>query len=87
MSVKLFALILTLLFVMAGCSGDSVPVADAPPPPPPPTAEVVDDDLSYRNDPLLTEIVAPAYVFDAPDAGEATLGERELADVRLHDFR
>ncbi len=77
MSVKLFALIMTMLFVMAGCSGDSVPVVDAPPPPPP-AAEVIDDDLSYRNNPLLTEEGAPVYIFDSPDPGESTLGERSF---------
>ncbi len=70
MSVKLLASFATVLFVLAGCAGGPVPVADAPPVP------VADDDLSYRNEPLLTEIGTPAYAFDAPDPGDSELGER-----------
>ena len=70
MSVKLLASFVTLFVVLAGCAGGPAPVAEAPP------APVTDDDLSYRNEPLLTEIGTPAYAFDAPDPGDSELGER-----------
>ena len=74
MSVRLFArllaMALTLLFVLAGCSGDQVVVNDAP------AVGVSGDELSYRNEPLLTEVGAPQTVFDAPDPGDSELAER-----------
>ncbi len=78
MSSKLLATVMTLTFVLAGCSGDSAPPVQDAPPPPAKAVEVIDDDLSYRNEPLLTEIGAPAYVFDSPEPGEADLGERSF---------
>ncbi len=80
MSVKFFAIALTLIFVLAGCSGDKVAVKDTPPPPPP-VVEVSGDDLSYRNDPLLTEVGAPKAVFDAPDPGDSELAERSFENA------
>ncbi len=76
MSVKFIAITVTLLLVLTGCSGDQPAVQDAPPAPPAAPVEVADDDLSYRNEPLLTEIGAPLTVFDAPDPGDSELGER-----------
>jgi len=81
MSVKSIATIVTLLCVLSGCSGDQTPVQDAPPVPVAAAQEIADDDLSYRNDPLLTEIGAPKTIFDAPDPGESQMGERSFENA------
>jgi len=75
MSVKLFAMALTLFFVLTGCSSDQVVVNDAP------SAGVSGDDLSYRNEPLLVEKGAPKAVFDAPDPGDSELIERSFENA------
>jgi cytochrome c-type protein NapB len=78
MSVKLFVILLILGGAFAaGCAGDKVPLAETPPPPGP----IADDDLSYRNEPLLTEAGAPKTVFAAPDPGDSALPERAFENA------
>jgi cytochrome c-type protein NapB len=76
--------LLIALALLAGCSGYDKPVEEAPPPPPAPPAppaEVADDDLSYRNEPLLDDSGTPAASFDAPDPGDATLETRSFENA------
>ncbi len=72
MFVKFFTIIAALV-LLAGCSVETAQVTD--------TAPVADDDLSYRNEPLLEETGAPQTVFDAPDPGDSTLKERSFENA------
>ena len=77
MSVKLFATIMALMFVLTGCNDTSTSDQDSQTT----AVEVSGDDLSYRNDPLLTEVGTPTYVFDSPDPGESQLAERSFENA------
>ncbi|MEN8006105.1 MAG: nitrate reductase cytochrome c-type subunit [Candidatus Krumholzibacteriota bacterium] len=81
--------LLIAFLLLAGCSAKDAPVSDAPPPPPPPApavpdkaaAEVADDDLSYRNEPLLDDSGTPPAAFDSPDPGDAKLPARSFENA------
>ena len=70
--------LLIALLCLAGCSAKEAPVTEAPPPPETPAtpAEVTDDQLSYRNEPLLDDSGTPETVFDSPDPGDAQMENR-----------
>ena len=73
--------LLIALLCLVGCSAKEVAVTETPPPPetpapPPPTTEVTDDELSYRNEPLLDDSGTPATVFDSPDPGDSQMEGR-----------
>lgn len=72
-------LLLTLV-LLAGCSGNRKPATETPLPPPAPV-EVSDDELSYRNEPLLDDSGTPPASFDAPDPGDSQLEERSFENA------
>ncbi len=79
----LHAVLLILLQVcvpLAGCSGGAQ-VADAPAAPPAPAMAVADDDLSYRNEPLLDDSGAPGVVITAADPGDNALVRRAFENA------
>ena len=78
--------LLIALLCLVGCSARETPVAEAPPPaetqaPPPPPAEVTDDELSYRNEPLLDDSGTPEAIFDAPDPGDSQMEDRAFENA------
>ncbi|MCP4571399.1 MAG: nitrate reductase cytochrome c-type subunit; periplasmic nitrate reductase electron transfer subunit [bacterium] len=66
--LMLSILALACCAVLAGCAAKEAPVADAPPPAP--AMEVADDDLSYRNEPLLADSATPGGAITAGDPGD-----------------
>jgi cytochrome c-type protein NapB len=73
--------LLIALVLLAGCSGYDKPVEEAPPAPPAPPADVADDELSYRNEPLLDDSGTPPAVFDAPDPGDSQMEARSFENA------
>ena len=77
--------LLIALLCLVGCSAKEAPVAEAPAPPetptPQPAAEVTDDELSYRNEPLLDDSDTPETVFDAPDPGDSQMENRAFENA------
>ncbi len=72
--------LLMALLCLAGCSAKEAPVTETPPPPETPAAlppiELTDDELSYRNEPLLDDSGTPAVIFDSPDPGDSQMENR-----------
>ena len=78
--------LLIALVLLAGCSAKEAPVTEAPPPPlPEPPAEVptevLAEELSYRNEPLLDDSGTPPTIFDAPDPGDSQLEARSFENA------
>ncbi len=73
--------LLIALVLLVGCSGYDKPVEVAPPAPPAPPVEIADDDLSYRNEPLLDDSGTPPAPFDAPDPGDSQLEARSFENA------
>ena len=75
-------LMVALLGFIGGC-GKSAPEAetDAAAPPPPPPATVADDDLSYRNEPLIDDSGVPAVNYAAEDPGDSELVDRAFENA------
>ena len=83
MSRKLLLLVMSVL-ALAACSAKEAPVADAPstpPTPPAPAAAVSDDDLSYRNEPLLADSATPGGTVTAADPGDNDLPSRAFENA------
>lgn len=78
-----FAVLLGLV-LFAGCGGYGKEVAetpDAPPPPPADPVAVSDDELSYRNEPLMDDSGTPAPDLEAPDPGDSDLVGRSFENA------
>jgi cytochrome c-type protein NapB len=77
-TLTITAICLFGLMILVGCGGyDSEPSNDpAPPPPPVEPAAVSDDELSYRNEPLMDDSGTPKANFDAEDPGDSELVDR-----------
>jgi cytochrome c-type protein NapB len=70
--------LLTALILLVGCSAKEAPAPETAPPAP---VEVTDDELSYRNEPLLDDSGTPLAVFDAPDPGDSQLEARSFENA------
>jgi len=73
--------VMTGLLLLSGCGNKDGQVADAPPPPPAEPALVADDDLSYRNEPLMADSGTPPTVFDAAEPGDSELMDRSFENA------
>ncbi len=81
--------LLIALVLLAGCSAKEAPVTETPLPaaspaelaPSPPPTEVTDNELSYRNEPLLDDSGTPPAPFDAPDPGDSKLEARSFENA------
>ena len=69
------------LMILSGCGGYGNEPQDAPPPPPVEPVTVADDELSYRNEPLLEDSGTPKANFDAEDPGDSELVGRAFENA------